>query len=134
MAQRQAEKVRALRNVTPGDTAPVLRRREQLPDGAEQPTRLEFPSVSSIEGELIQFDCLEDKARIHIRTSTETVALAIADPSNIVLIDNSAQRGQFSCGEQTPRPVRVDYDSTADEEQGTIGIVRQIEFKASNEN
>ena len=134
MTQRRAEKMRELRSATPDDIAPVLRRWEQPPDGVELPTRLEFPAVSSIEGELIQFDCLEDKARIHVRTPTEIVMLAIPDPTNIVLIDDGARSGQFTCGEQQPRPVSVKYDPVPDVHLETVGNVTQLEFKTLDEN
>ena len=135
MAQRRAEEMRALRSATPDDIAPVLRRAEQPAKGVHRLQRNATPFVSTVEGELIQFDCLDVKARIHVRTPTETVMLAIPDPTNILLIDDGARSGQlFTCGEQQPRPVSVKYDPVPDVHLETVGNVTQLEFMTLGEN
>ena len=126
--------MRELRSATPDDIAPVLRRAEQPSEGVHRLQRNATPFVSTVEGELIQFDCLDLKARIHVRTPTEIVMLAIPDPTNIVLIDDGARSGQFTCGEQQPRPVSVKYDPVPDVHLETVGNVTQLEFKTLDEN
>lgn len=66
--------------------------------------------VEAIEGHLVQVDCLETKARLHIESDKGKMALAIHDPGNIVVRNANDAEGHFElqCGPQKKK-IRADY-------------------------
>lgn len=84
---------------------------------------------SRVEGVLERIDCLGQAARLHVRSDEERVALYVANPGEVLLRNVSSVTFQFTCGEQAPRQVIVEYIAKPDPEQETAGEVTAIEFR-----
>jgi tetratricopeptide (TPR) repeat protein len=107
-------------------------------DTVQRPTIRRAPGASApaqrrgratIEGTFDRIDCQGTTARIRLTADGHVVRLLIDKPDSIEV------RGQSSaftvtCGpQQPPRRVRIEYEPRADEEAGTIGLVRVVEMK-----
>src|SRR5690242_19573998 len=85
--------------------------------------------LETIEGTLRQVDCAGDRARVTIDSGGKPVRLAIRDPGQIVIRNSDSGKVDFECGPQKPRRVRIEYEKKPDEDMGTMGTIRTIEFK-----
>ena len=100
---------------------------QQAPAGAPStPARKRY---STVEGTLEQLDCLKEVGRIRIATAGGAVRLIMDDPDAIELRGLPTGQATFDCGPQKPRRVLVEYEPAVDDELGTAGVVRAIEFK-----
>jgi tetratricopeptide (TPR) repeat protein len=111
----------------------------QLPDSGGPdvfvPKSWENPQGDSrVEGELLRLDCLGSEARLHISSGGSDVALHVADPSKVVLINPPSVDGsvhvELACGDWKPaRAVIVDYLLKGNPELQTAGEVTAVRFK-----
>jgi tetratricopeptide (TPR) repeat protein len=83
----------------------------------------------SVSGTLVQLDCMDEVARLRLRTSTGEVKLLMEDPRAIDIRGAGAATVTFDCGPQKPRQVTIEYDTATDAKLGTTGVVRSIEFR-----
>lgn len=82
-----------------------------------------------VEATLIQLDCLDEAGRLVVLSGGKRVQLLMGEPDQIQVIGTKDGKFSFNCGKQPPRTVRIAYDPDPDEEYGTAGLVRVIEFK-----
>jgi tetratricopeptide (TPR) repeat protein len=93
----------------------------------QPPPKLQRHAALAVaEGTLKQFDCMDGKIRVRIGVGAEAMSFAILDPASITLKDHAPM--DFTCGPQSPRRIRIEYESKLDAMPGTIGLVRSIEF------
>jgi len=78
------------------------------------------------EGTLRQIDCTDGKIRMHIGEGAVAMSFALLDPASVAIKDNATM--DFTCGPQAPRRIRIEYEPVRDATQGTVGVVRGIEF------
>jgi hypothetical protein len=65
----------------------------------------------SAEGALRRVDCEQDGIRLVIAINSDTLSLAIPDPSRVQIRNAAGVKFEFVCGPQTERPVLVEYTS-----------------------
>jgi hypothetical protein len=93
----------------------------------QPPPKLQRHAALAVaEGTLKQFDCMDGKIRVRMSVGAEAMSFAILDPASITLKDHAPM--DFTCGPQSPRRIRIEYESKQDAMPGTIGLVRSIEF------
>jgi len=81
------------------------------------------------EGILERIDCVGTSARFHVRTAEGPLALWVDNPGAVLLQNASSLTFKFSCGEQAPRTVAIEYIARPDAEKQTAGIVTAIKFR-----
>jgi hypothetical protein len=54
------------------------------------------------------------------------MAFAIVNPASITIKDRAVM--DFTCGLQSPRRIRIEYEAREDAMPETLGVVRAIEF------
>lgn len=109
------------------DTKPRLVRRSA--SGDERIIQVAVgEQVEAVEGILSQVDCLDGKARLYIDGGKGKVALAIHDPSSIIVrgADNKEGHFELQCGPQKQK-IRADYVVAEDAKNGTQGVLKIIE-------
>jgi tetratricopeptide (TPR) repeat protein len=126
--ERQAAHVSAPPVVLSGETvsAPVLRHQEET-GTAETPVLRPRPTDATLEGNLVQLDCLDGMARMHIRAAGSEVRLLIRKPDQVAIRNRDGATVNMACGPQNTA-VSVEYSPTADAKHGTTGEVRVLEF------
>jgi Flp pilus assembly protein TadD len=90
---------------------PQLRRREAL---------------AVAEGTLQQIDCMDGKIRMRIGVGADAMSFAILNPAAVKVKDGRPL--DFTCGPQSPRRIRVEYEAREGAMPGTMGVVRGIAF------
>jgi hypothetical protein len=110
------------------EAPPRLQRRETVKSEILERTEQGLPRTR-VEGTLYQFDCLGKMERLTILVAGKRVALAIEDPTKILIGGTGGDTFDFTCGRQQPSPVVVQFENKVDGELGTVGVVRAIEFK-----
>lgn len=133
-APPSSESVRAPRpEPATGDERPRLARREaprsEMSEGFLDNSPFKRPETVSVEGRLIQMDCLGRQARMRIRVGQKTLSFLIDDPAKVNIKSGGAMTREFECGPQKSLPVVVEYVPRADPNHGTMGTVFSIEFK-----
>jgi Flp pilus assembly protein TadD len=86
-------------------------------------------SVSRVEGTLIQVDCLDEKARLHVLHPGGKMFLLVSYPRQVVLRGSEGVSTELACGPVTPRRVAIEYRRSASASWGTEGEVSSIEFR-----
>ncbi len=79
--------------------------------------------IHRVSGTLQQVDCAANGIQITVRSTSGLLRLTIPDPSRVRILRGPTE---FTCGEQTPATVTVDY---AVRKSGAGGVVRGIEFQ-----
>ncbi|MFZ1146104.1 MAG: hypothetical protein WB579_04460 [Bryobacteraceae bacterium] len=79
--------------------------------------------IHRVSGTLQQVDCAASGIQITVRLTSGLLRLTIPDPSRVRILHGPAE---FTCGEQTPATVTVEY---AAGKSGSDGVVRGIEFQ-----
>jgi Tfp pilus assembly protein PilF len=119
-AQNPAETEKA------GRTLARLRRQE----GEAQTPQLVMGDVKKLEGRLERVDCAGKSARLRVRAGGKLVRIAMPNPSAVILKGAAGATAEFTCGLQQPaRKVAVTYAPEVDRKQGTIGVVKILEFQ-----
>ena len=85
--------------------------------------------IASVDGLLIQVDCLQDKARLHVVHDGRKTFLLVRDAGSVVLRSAGGVTTEFACGPIRNRPVRVEYRAVTDASYGTAGEVTALEFR-----
>ena len=114
--------------VLSGETvsAPVLRHQEET-GTAETPVLRPRPTYTTLKGNLIQLDCFEGMARMHIRAAGSEYRLLIRKPDQVSIRNADGATVNMACGPQNTA-VSVEYSPAADAKYGTTGDVRVLEF------
>jgi hypothetical protein len=84
---------------------------------------------SKVQGLLIQVDCLNGVARLHLSTAEGKVFLLVDDPGSVYLKNAGARAKEFSCGPVERQPVTVEFFAESNPKLGTAGRVTLIEFR-----
>jgi tetratricopeptide (TPR) repeat protein len=88
------------------------------------------PQTESVSGTLLVLDCLgEPGAKLTIMTGRQQLPLLIADPTAVSITGVPGGKFDFVCGPQKPFSVSVEYEPIENEELGTLGNVRAIDFR-----
>ena len=82
-----------------------------------------------IDGVLVQVDCLNDKARLHVIHEGRKTFLLVRDPNSVLLRNSGTVTTEFACGPVRNRAVRVEYRRAVDAAYGTAGDVSALEFR-----
>ncbi len=93
------------------------------------PMRIHRPRAKTLAGTLEHLECLDEVARLRVRTSAGTIRLLMEDPEDIEIRGTDTGKFTFQCGAQKPRDVSIEYEPRVDEKLGTIGVVKMIEFE-----
>lgn len=131
--QRLREMTQRAYTAPPPTSAPVAeagRRPVERPavETVVQPSRPAVETVR-IEGTLQSLDCLGARARLNVYVDGTLRSLAIYDPTQVDLRGNGGRNVELSCGQQKLTPVAVEFEPRIDDELGTIGAVRVLEFQ-----
>ena len=110
---------------------PVIRRTEPRDQPSKGGARSdpELPPKAGIHGVLHQIDCLGKVARLRVLADGKLVTLAITDPQMVTVKGTPTGRMDLTCGPQKPKSVVLEYESRADKELGTAGVIKSIEFQ-----
>lgn len=101
-----------------------LRRRDQDPGlNPLTPSNLYLTA----KGRLMQLDCLNGPARMHIASDGMTYLLLIRKPDQVAVRSNQGTAVNMTCGRQNT-PVTVEYRPVRDDKYDTGGDVQAIEF------
>jgi tetratricopeptide (TPR) repeat protein len=127
----EAEAAERQPGLTPETNRPRLTRRiSDTPMENEGYSESREPAREQINGTLLVLDCLgEPGAKLTIMSGRQQIPLLIADPTAIAITGVPGGQFDFVCGPQKPVSVAVEYEATENEELGTLGIVRAIEFR-----
>ncbi len=126
----QAPPVAAAEVAGPASSAPFGEESDRplhAPAGA--PGAPMAPSRVEVQGLFYRLDCLGDRARLHLRVEGGILPLAILDAAGVRVSGPDTGLIELKCGEQKPRPVRVEYQPSEDPDFGTEGIVKVIQFQ-----
>jgi tetratricopeptide (TPR) repeat protein len=130
-AGRSTEDPPRREGAAPGDRPRLTRRLSDTPmesEGYSETPR--FARMETIAGTLLVLDCLgEPGARLTVMAGRQMVPLLIADPTAVAITGVPGDTFDFVCGPQKPVSVSVEYEATENEELGTLGIVRAIQFR-----
>jgi tetratricopeptide (TPR) repeat protein len=107
-------------------SAPVLRRQEET-GTTETPVLRPRPVYATLQGNLVQLDCLDGMARMHIRAGGSAYTLLIRKPDQIAIRNTDGVSVNMTCGPQDT-PISVEYTPGADAKYGTSGDIRTLEF------
>jgi len=105
-------------------TPEEIERLDHLVEALNYVRRREALAVA--EGTLKQIDCIDGKIRIRVGVGAEAMSFAILDPGSIATKEHAAM--DFTCGPQSPRRIRIEYEAREGAMAGTVGVVRTIEF------
>jgi len=107
--------------------APALSEDRPTGDGADAPPRLRRREALAVaEGTLTQIDCVDGKFRMRIGVGAEGMSFAILNPAAVAVKGGAPM--DFTCGPQSPRRIRIEYDARDGAMPETVGVVRVIEF------
>ena len=101
----------------------------EAPRPAPEPAADRTPGLDSVEGTLMQLDCAGQQARVTIRAGSRLLRFAIMDANNVVIKNADGGKVEFNCGTQKPRTVVLEIEPKIDEDMGTAGVIKSIEFK-----
>lgn len=87
--------------------------------------------TSMVAGSFVRLDCRGNQARMELVVDSETVSLLIDDGGLVNLKGSDADIVDLHCGEQPPRQVVVRFLPSENTAYGTHGVVRTIEFIAT---
>lgn len=108
--------------------APTLKRGEE---STPPPQVKAADPTERAEGTFRELECLASGAKIHMLVGGRKMAFLIKDPTRVVIRNPAPDGGlQFTCGPQKVRMLVVEYLPEKDEQGGTAGIVRALEFTA----
>jgi tetratricopeptide (TPR) repeat protein len=96
---------------------------------AEEQKSATMPTLSRVEGVLVQLDCLKAGPRLRIRSGGRIVRLLIDNPQKIWIKGTGSTTFTFDCGPQKPRRVAIEYEPKVEVKLGTVGLIRVLEFK-----
>jgi tetratricopeptide (TPR) repeat protein len=114
--------------VLSGETvsAPVLSHQEET-GPAETPVLRPRPTSATLQGNLVQLDCLDGMARMRVRVAGSEVRLLIRKPDQVAIRNRDGATVNMTCGPQNT-PISVEYSPATDAKYGTSGDVRELEF------
>ena len=107
----------------------VQRGQDRAQNPPEPMHRIILRGLTRVDGQLIQVDCLGERARLWVRSGKETLKLLIADPGDVVTGEGEGVRLEFACGPQG-RAVTVGYKEQKDAATDTIGRVQYMEMRS----
>jgi len=88
------------------------------------------PPLYAVQGELVQFDCLGNAARIWVRTRNERLAFRLEYPDGLVIRRGGRPVLRFmNCGPQKAERVTVRYEMRREAHLSTLGVVRVLEYR-----
>jgi hypothetical protein len=108
---------------------PRLVRREQQPQVA--PVKAGGPGLSSVDGVLVQVDCLGETVQFWIQSGEKKLGFLISK-ANEVLVFRGGEPivHEFQCGPQNdPLKVTAHYRSGSSAGQGLEGVLRNLELR-----
>lgn len=132
---------RAVDNAATPEELTMAQAAVRLVESAPEPAAAPKPAVSvppgwsgprggvKAEGTLKRIDCFGSSARMLIDTAGGVLRVFIPNPGEILLRDASALTFEFTCGEQKPRRVAIEYAPRPDARLGTAGDVTSIAFR-----
>jgi tetratricopeptide (TPR) repeat protein len=112
---------------------PAVQVEEKTPE-LEEAEEVDFlppkqPTVSA-KGKFIQLECLGAEAKVILLSGTTRLEFLIADPTSIDIKGaDGAAAVDLQCGQQKQQEISIEYVPKADAKQGTIGVVRVLEFR-----
>lgn len=83
----------------------------------------------SVDGKLERVDCLGATLRLHLASGGKKLAFLILVPETVVIKNSPGTFHDFTCGDQKPTSLTIDYVEQQDREPGAAGIVKALEFK-----
>jgi len=84
--------------------------------------------MARVEGIAQKLDCSGDSVLFHVLVGQTNMVFEIPDPDRVQIKHPGEVKHDFSCGQQKPYKVVVDYAVLADPTTGSAGIVRGLEF------
>jgi tetratricopeptide (TPR) repeat protein len=95
-------------------------------DTAEHAEELIPPKLPTIEGVLLEVQCLGQAARLRITVDGATQTYAILNPNNVTIHSGDGKPVEFTCGPGQSHRIRIEYEASSDGQ--VAGNVRGIEF------
>lgn len=108
-------------------TAPPRQKRAEEP-GKTVTAAARQELRTSVEGSLVQMECLNGPARLHVLTQNGAIVLGIKDPQTVEIRGNDAGSVELACGKLNV-PVAIEYIPEFDKTAGTTGVVRVLEIR-----
>jgi hypothetical protein len=111
---------------------PKLRRQPGVGDPSaqipEEPAAVQ-PAFPEAAGRFKLFKCAAGGPRLHVRTPTGRLILAIDDPAKVAIRGKGTETIDLQCGPQRGAPpVKVSYDPSG-ARGGAAGLLRRLEFE-----
>jgi tetratricopeptide (TPR) repeat protein len=97
------------------------------PDGIGAQETASRANLAAVEGTLQALDCLGKTALIRVSVNGVAMAFAIVDPAAVTV--RAATKPTLTCGPQSPRQIRVEYEPKQDVVPGAAGLVRALELQ-----
>lgn len=107
-----------------GQSAPI-HAIEPISSVSEAPPPAEL--MLSARGRLVQMDCLDGVARLHVQDGEAIRKLLIRNPTAVTIRNTAAYTTEMTCGPQNTG-INVEYTPSVDAKHQTVGDVRAIEF------
>jgi tetratricopeptide (TPR) repeat protein len=107
-------------------SAPVLRHQEET-GSADTPALRPRPTYATLQGNLVQLDCLDGMARMRVRTAGAEYRLLIRKPDQVAIRNADGDSVNMTCGPQNAL-ISVEYSPAPDAKYDTSGDVRALEF------
>ena len=106
----------------------VTRVRPSVEKPPDPPRKLLPRGITRIEGEIIRIECMDERARVWLRSGSETKKLLIADLGGVFTEPDGGSQFEFKCGTQK-RGAIIGYLEQPDPATDTIGRVRYVELR-----
>jgi len=121
------------RSLPPAEKVPVIRHVERsefavVEEAAANPFVAKDDKMKHVQGIAQRLDCSGKAARFHVLVDQAPMIFLIPDPERVLIKHPDELMHDFSCGVQKPYKVSVDYAILPDPKDGTVGIVRGLEF------
>jgi tetratricopeptide (TPR) repeat protein len=89
----------------------------------------EQPILPAVRGVLREIECRGTTARLLLQAGQRQIGFIIADPGRVVNRNSPGTGIDLTCGKQRPGVnVLIEFEEKPDDELGTLGEVRAIEF------
>lgn len=98
-------------------------------DASKQGMKVLTEGSESAEGIFVNFECVGEKAKLHLKSNGRTLVFLIDDPRMVVIQQASgAETTSLTCGVQKGNKIRVQYRPDESLDKNLTGVLRLIEF------
>ncbi|HEY3444496.1 MAG TPA: hypothetical protein VGK29_27340 [Paludibaculum sp.] len=106
---------------------PTIRRSDPVapPPLDPEPT---FPFGGKAEGQFVDLQCKDSQAIFVLEVEGARQSYLIDDPLKITIAGANGASMGLTCGKQTPRPVKLEFERPGESQKSVRGLLRVIDF------